>query len=91
MMTPGHPGFEDVLRVLFGLARDGEARPNGVPRRVSDLGLLIDLDPSLVVGVLRLVAPFARWSARRPSARHRAAELLRRYGCERTELRIGNQ
>lgn len=84
MMTPGHPGFENVLRVLFGLARDGEVRRNGVPKRLSDVGLLVELDPSLVVGVLRLVAPLARWSARRPHARRRAGELLRRYGCEGT-------
>jgi len=60
MMTPGHPGFENVLRVLFGLARDGEVRRNGIPKRFSDVGLLIDLDPSLVAGMLRLVAPLAR-------------------------------
>jgi quercetin dioxygenase-like cupin family protein len=83
MMTPGHPGFESVLRVLFGLARDGEVRRNGIPKRLSDVGLLIDLDPSLAAGMLRLIAPLARWSARRPSARRRATELLRRYGCER--------
>jgi quercetin dioxygenase-like cupin family protein len=81
-MTPGHPGFENVLRVLFGLARDGEVRRNGIPKRFSDVGLLIDLDPSIVAGMLRLIAPLARWSARRPSARRRANELLRRYGCD---------
>ncbi len=83
MMTPGHPGFENVLRVLFGLARDGEVRRNGVPKRFSDVGLLIDLDPSLLAGMLRLVAPLARWSARRASGRLRADELLSRYGCDR--------
>jgi len=82
MMTPGHPGFENVLRVLFGLARDGEVRRNGVPKRISDVGLLLALDPSLLTGMLRLVAPLARWSARRPSARRRAGALLHRYGCD---------
>jgi quercetin dioxygenase-like cupin family protein len=80
MMTPGHPGFENMLRVLFGLARDGEVRSNGLPKRFSDVGLLLELDPSLAAGVLRLLAPLVRWSARRPGARQRAGELFRRYG-----------
>jgi quercetin dioxygenase-like cupin family protein len=82
MMTPGHPGFENMLRVLFGLARDGEVRRSGLPKRLSDIGLLIELDPALAAGVMRVIAPLARWSVRRPSARRRAGELLRRYGCE---------
>ena len=83
VMTPGHPGFENVLRVLFGLARDGQVRPSGIPKRFSDVGLLIDLDPSLLAGMVRLIAPLARWSAQRPRARRRAGELLQRYGCDR--------
>jgi quercetin dioxygenase-like cupin family protein len=81
-MTPGHPGFELFLRVLFGLARDGEVRPSGLPRRFSDLGLLADWDPSILVGPFRLLGPLMRWSARRARERGRAAELFRRYGGE---------
>ena len=80
-MMPGHPGFETVLRVSFGLGRDGELRPSGLPRRFADLALLADWDPSLLaVGARRLLAPLMRWSARRARAHGRAAELLRRYG-----------
>lgn len=31
MHTPGNPGFEVALQVLFGLARDGEVRAGGFP------------------------------------------------------------
>lgn len=78
-MTPGHPGFELFLRVIFGLARDGEVRRNGVPRRLSDIGLLVEWDPSILAGPLRLLAPLMRWAARRARAQGRADELLRRY------------
>ncbi len=81
MMTPGHPGFETVLRVSFGLGRDGRLRPSGLPRRFADLALLADWDPSLLaVGARRLLTPLMRWSARRARANGHAAELLRRYG-----------
>jgi quercetin dioxygenase-like cupin family protein len=81
-MTPGHPGFELFLRVLFGLARDGEVRKNGLPRRFSDLALLTEWDPSVLAGPLRLLAPLMRWSARRAHASGRAEELRRRFGGE---------
>lgn len=81
MMTPGHPGFETVIHVSFGLGRDGWLRPNGLPRRFADLALLTDWDPSLLaVGPRRLLAPLLRWYARRARAKGHAAELLRRYG-----------
>jgi quercetin dioxygenase-like cupin family protein len=80
-MTPAHPGFETALRVSFGLGRDGELRPSGVPRRFADLALIAGWDPSLLaVGPRRWMVPLMRWSARRPRARRRAAELLERYG-----------
>jgi quercetin dioxygenase-like cupin family protein len=79
-MEPGHPGFETVLRVSFGLGRDGWLRASGVPRRFADLALITDWDPSLLaVGPRRWLAPLLRWSARRARADGRAAELLRRY------------
>jgi quercetin dioxygenase-like cupin family protein len=80
-MTPGHPGFETVIRVSFGLGREGELRAGGLPRRFADLALLTDWDPSLLaVGARRVLAPLLRWSARRARANGRAAELLRRFG-----------
>lgn len=78
-MNPGHPGFERFLRVLFGLARDGQVRANGLPKRLDDLALLTEWDPSILAGPLRLLGPVMRWSARRARARGRADELLQRY------------
>lgn len=86
-MTPGHPGFESVLRVSFGLGRDGCLRPSGIPRRFEDLALLTDWDPSLLaVGPRRLLVPLLRWSARRSRARGYAAELLRHYGASHPSI-----
>jgi hypothetical protein len=79
-MLPGHPGFETALRVVFGLGRDGELRPGGIPRRLTDLALVAGWDPSLLaVGPRRLLVPLLRWYAGRAAARARATVLLRRY------------
>lgn len=79
-MLPGHPGFETALRVVFGLGRDGELRPGGIPRRLTDVALVATWDPSLLaVGPRRLLMPLLRWYAGRATARARAAVLLERY------------
>lgn len=78
-MTPGHPGFETALKVMFGLARDGEVRRNGIPKRLSDIALLAEWNQGLPAGPLQLLKPVLAWCARRARARGRAAELLRRY------------
>jgi quercetin dioxygenase-like cupin family protein len=80
--TPGHPGFEAALRVLFGLARDGQTKAGGFPKRLDDLALLVKWNRGLPSGPLRLLAPVFGWLARRAEASGRAAELLRRYGAE---------
>ena len=78
-MTPGHPDFERFLRVYYGLGRDGELGKNKMPKRFSDLALLGELDPSIFVGLKRLLRPLMRWTAKRARKRGREAELLRRY------------
>jgi hypothetical protein len=81
-VTPGHPGFEVALTVLFGLAREGEVRRNGIPRRLGDLALFTEWNGGLPAGPIRLLRPLFNWAARRARKRGRAAELLSRYGCD---------
>ncbi|HKY90636.1 MAG TPA: cupin domain-containing protein [Nevskiaceae bacterium] len=78
-MTPGHPGFETAIKVMFGLARDGEVRRNGVPKRLADMALIAHWNQGLPAGPLSLLKPFFAWAARRAEANGRAGELLRRY------------
>jgi quercetin dioxygenase-like cupin family protein len=86
-MTPGHPAFELFLRVYFGLGRDGELGKDKLPRRFGDLALLSDLDPSIFVGVKRLLRPLMRWTAARARKRGREAELFERYAAGFGNLR----
>jgi hypothetical protein len=88
-MTPGHAGFEVALRVLFGLARDGEVRRGGLPKRFGDLALFMEWNQGRPAGPIRLLEPLLRWSARRAKARGRADELLRRYAGQQSEPRLG--
>jgi mannose-6-phosphate isomerase-like protein (cupin superfamily) len=67
-LRPGSPGFEQGLRVAYGLAADGLVRGNGVPRNPLHAALVLDMGEVHLPGayavlqrVLRLLAGVARW------------------------------
>ncbi len=78
-LRPGRPGFENGLRVAYGLAADGLVRKNGVPRNPLQAALVLQMGevrlPSgyaALERVLGLLARVARW-------RGVDRELKRRY------------
>jgi quercetin dioxygenase-like cupin family protein len=78
-LRPGSPGFEKALRVAYGLAADGLARGNGLPRNPLHAALLLEMGEVRLPGayaalerVMGLLARIARW-------RGVDGELERRY------------
>jgi quercetin dioxygenase-like cupin family protein len=78
-LTDGHAGFEQALRVAYGLARDGLVDGRGVPRCLRHLALLLDLSDTEPTGPGRLLAPALRALARRARAEGVERELVARY------------
>jgi len=78
-LRPGSPGFENGLRIAYGLAADGLVLKNGVPRNPLQAALVLQMGEIRLRGgyaalerVLRLLALVARW-------RGVDRELERRY------------
>ena len=78
-LRPGSPGFENSLRIVYGLAADGLVRGNGVPRNPLHAALVLEMGEVRLPGayaalqrVLGLLARVARW-------RGVDRELERRY------------
>jgi hypothetical protein len=78
-LRPGSPGFENSLRVVYGLAGDGLVLKNGVPRNPLHAALLLEMGEVRLPGayaalerVLGLLVSLARW-------RGIDRELERRY------------
>jgi len=66
-LRPGQPGFETSLRVAYGLAAEGRALRNGMPRNPLHAALLLEWGDGRLPGVyavlehgLRLLARLAR-------------------------------
>ena len=78
-LEPGHQGFEDMLHILYGLARDGHTNAQSLPRNLSHLGLMGLISDTRLPGPLRLLDGVFRWLGKRAVRRGVYAELRARY------------
>ena len=81
-LAPGAPGFENFLRVMAGLARDGETKPAGMPKDFKTLAMLLRWADTNMSGPLRLMNPLMAWVAARAEAEGAGARLREKYDCE---------
>jgi quercetin dioxygenase-like cupin family protein len=78
-LRPGHTGFEDGLRILFGLATDGRVMADGLPRNPLHTAVLLELGELRLPGALGAVRPLFGLLARVARRTGVERELRRRY------------
>lgn len=78
-ITPGQPGFEQVLKIVYGLAADGLLNAKGQPRKFWQIGTIVELSDTNLPGIFRLLQPLLRRSARRALADGRFERELLPY------------
>ena len=79
-LKPGHTGFEQSLRIMYGLAHDGQVNDKGMPTNPKYLGVIARLSemrsPNLV---LRLCEPLFLWLGKRAEKDGTLDELVDKY------------
>lgn len=80
VIRPGHEGFENSLRLVYGLAADGLTDASSVPRRFTHLAIMAVLGDLNLPGFMRVLAPVLRWVVRRAQRNGTVQALLARYG-----------
>ncbi|QHJ08952.1 cupin domain-containing protein [Hymenobacter busanensis] len=78
-LTPGHVGFEKVIKIVYGLAADGRLKKDGGLAKFWQMGVVVELSDTNVPGFFSLVMPLLRRSARRALADGRFDRELRPY------------
>ena len=71
-IEPGHAGFENSLRILYGMAEDGLTDSKSIPKRLTDTAILIEMADMNGPGMLTLMYPLLKLMAK--SARKRGEE-----------------
>ena len=78
-IEPGQPGFENMLKIMYGLASNGLVNAKGQPRKFWQMGTLVELSDTNLPGLFSLLQPLMRRSARRAIADGRYARELQPY------------
>lgn len=79
VFSPGFPGFEYMLRILYGMARDGQTDNKGILKNLSLTALVADIGDTALPGVFLLLAPLLRFLAARARKRGEEQRLMNTY------------
>ena len=86
-IRPAHVGFEQALRIAYGLASDGQTSAAGTPRDLLALAVVVELSNTRLSGPLSLLNPFFGLLARIGRWRGVDAALIARYAPHTAEHR----
>lgn len=78
-IKPGHEGFENSLRILYGMAAEGLTNKNGIPRKIKDLALVANMSDMNIPGFFTLIFPVLKLIAKRVIRSGYEQELINRY------------
>lgn len=78
-LTPGHMGFENGLRIAYGLARDGKTNRNGIPKKIDHLAVILDMTDTRLTGLISVIEPWLLKRAKKALDKGIQRELLTAY------------
>ncbi len=78
-LRPGSVGFERSIRTLFGLARDGKCKKNGLPKSFVHLALLAKWGEGMVPWPMSILVKLLNKKADRAEVNGKSQELIDKY------------
>jgi hypothetical protein len=78
-LRPGHTGFENCLKIGYGLASDGRTNKKGIPSKVSHLAVVLGLSDTNLPGIYTLLTSFLLFMAVRARKKGIEQDLLEHY------------
>lgn len=57
---PGHTGMENMLRIMYGLARDGKTNKKGIPKSLVTIAIIGEMGNSMLTGFLTVISPLLK-------------------------------
>jgi mannose-6-phosphate isomerase-like protein (cupin superfamily) len=79
LIEPGHEGFENSLRILYGLAKDGLTDKESLPKSLTHTAVLITMSDMNAPGLLTWIYPFLKWIASGAKAKAEERRLMSQY------------
>lgn len=79
LIEPGHEGFENSLRILYGLANDGLTDKESIPKNLIHTALLVTMSDMNAPGFLTWIYPLLKWLASGTKAKREEKRLMAQY------------
>lgn len=79
LIEPGHEGFENSLRILYGLASDGKTNQKSIPKSLTHTALILTMSDMNAPGFLTWIFPLLKWIASRTKAKQEERRLMAAY------------
>lgn len=78
-LRPGHTGFENGIKIAYGLAQDGLTNKKSFPKRFSYLAVLVTMADTYPAGIAGLLLPLLKKKAERAKRKGIEAKLIDHY------------
>jgi len=78
-LKPGHTGFENSLRILYGLAADGLTNNKSIPKQLKHAAIIICMSDMSVPGLLTFLHPLLKRMAKKAKANGEEQKLIDKY------------
>lgn len=78
-IRPGHEGFENSLKILYGLAADGLTNKKSIPVRLTHTALIACMSDMNLPGVFSLMFPLLKRIARKAREKGEEQRLIEKY------------
>ena len=78
-LESGHQGFENSVKIAYGLATEGLTDHRSIPRNFAHLALLATMSDTYPTGIFSLLMPVLRWKARQARRLGIEQKLMNRY------------
>jgi quercetin dioxygenase-like cupin family protein len=78
-IQPGHEGFENSLRIIYGLAEDGLANKQGIPKSLKHKAIVACMADMNIPGFFTLIFPLLKRIAKKAKDSGVEQQLIDRY------------
>lgn len=78
-LNPGHTGFENSLRIVYGLASDGLTDKNTVPKSLTHTAIIVCMSDMNLPGLFTFLFPLLKFMAKRAKASGEEQRLIDKY------------
>lgn len=78
-LTPGHTGFENSLRIIYGLAEDGLTNKKSIPKSLKHTAIIICMSDMNIPGFLTFIYPLPKRMAAKAKTNGDEQKLIDKY------------